>query len=153
VSELQDLLQAARATLAGVPRERLGSVREPGRIRRAIGGRAVIAPVADAWHVGVLLIGDDALWRTGSVLRASEEVRRGYAAESQRERAAIRGMAFRGGFAEGETFHYDWAPISGPDDAPLTRDGERIMIRWSPAGFLMPLADYLDEQVALVHKS
>lgn len=153
MSELQDLLQAARARLAGIPRERLGTVREPGRIRRAIGGRAVIKPVADAWHVGVLLIGEDALWRTGSVLRASEEVRRGYAAESQRERAAIRGMAFRGGFAEGETFHYDWALIQGPDDPPLRRDGARIMIRWSPAGFLMPLADYLDEQVELVHKS
>jgi hypothetical protein len=149
VSELEELLASAREKLTGAPRERLGSVREPGRIRRAVGGRAVIAPVAEAWHVGVLLIGEEALWRTGSVLRASEEVRRGYTAESQRERAAIRGMAFRGGFAEGETFHYDWAPVSGPDDAPLTRDGERIMVRWSPAGFLMPLGDYLDEQIAL----
>jgi hypothetical protein len=117
VSELEELLASAREKLTGAPRERLGSVREPGRIRRAVGGRAVIAPVAEAWHVGVLLIGEEALWRTGSVLRASEEVRRGYTAESQRERAAIRGMAFRGGFAEGETFHYDWAPVSGPDDA------------------------------------
>jgi len=149
VNELEDLLSSAREKLAGSARERLGAVREPGRIHRALGGRAAIVPAAEAWHVGVLLIGDDALWRTGSVLRASEEVRRGYAAESQRERAAIRAMAFRGGFAEGETFHYDWAPISGPDDAPLTRDGERILIRWSPAGFLMPLADYLDEQIAL----
>lgn len=149
MSELEELLASAREKLTGAPRERLGSVREPGRIRRAVGGRAVIAPVAEAWHVGVLLIGEEALWRTGSVLRASEEVRRGYTAESQRERAAIRGMAFRGGFAEGETFHYDWAPVSGPDDAPLTRDGERIMVRWSPAGFLMPLGDYLDEQIAL----
>ena len=197
VTQLDDILSSARERLAAVPRERLGSVKEPGRIRRALGGRAAIVPAAEAWHVGVLLIGDDALWRTGSVLRASEEVRRGYAAESQRERAAIapvfeawhvgvllvgddalwrtgsvlraseevrrgyaaesqreragiRAMALRGGIAEGETFHYDWAPITGPDDEPLARDGSRLMIRWSPAGFLMPLADYLAEQISLL---
>lgn len=149
MNDFHDLLRAARGRLAGSPQERLGSAQQPGRIRRALGGRAKIVPVAQAWHVGVLLIGDDELWRTGTVLRASEEARRGYTAESQRERAFIKGMAFRGGFAEGETFHYDWTPITGPDDAPLSRDGDRIMIRWSPAGFLMPLADYLDEQIAL----
>ena len=149
MNELEDLLSSARERLSGSPRVRLGSVREPGRFRRAFGGRTAIEPVAEAWHLGVLLIGDEALWRTGSILRASEETRRGYAAESQRQRAEIRAMAFRGGFAEGETFHYDWSPIDGPDDAPLTRESGRIMVRWSPAGFLMPLADYLDERIEL----
>jgi len=149
VNELEDLLSSARERLSGSARERLGSVREPGRIRRALGARAAIVPVAEAWHLGVLLIGDDALWRTGSVLRAAEEVRRGYTAQSQRERAEIRAMAFRGGFAEGEIFHYDWAPIASADEPPLRREGGRILIRWSPTGFLMPLADYLDEQIEL----
>ena len=32
---------------------------------------------------------------------------------------------------------------------PLVRQGERIMVRWSPAGFLAPLDAYLDERIAL----
>ena len=150
MNELDAILTSARERLAGSPRVRLGSVREPGGIRRALGGRAKIVPTHEAWHLGVLLIGDDALWHTGSVLRASEEVRRGYTAESQRERAAIRAMAFRGGFAEGETFHYDWTPITSASDEPLRLEGDRVMIRWSPAGFLMPLADYLNERISLL---
>lgn len=154
MDDLTELLADARARLADTRRDRLGAVRAPGRFRRILGAGPVIVPVADAWHVGVLLIGDDELWATGSVLRAAEEVRRGYTAESQRERAALRGMAFKGGFAEGETFHLDWAPLDDPaasgSASPLARDGHRLMVRWSPAGFLMPLDEYLDERIRLL---
>lgn len=163
------LLDDARERLADVPQKRLGAVREPGRIRRAFGRRPVIAPVpagsgarADqwrhAWHLGVLLVGDADLAATGSVLRAEEEVRRGFAAESQRERAALRAMAFRGGFATGETFHVDWTPLdtarlaAGGSAEPLIWEGARLMVRWSPAGFLLPLDDYLDERIRLAHE-
>lgn len=76
-------------------------------------------------------------------------MRRGYTAESQRERAAIRGMAFRGGFAEGETFHYDARAVDDEHPDPLVRQGDRILVRWSPAGFLAPLEAYLDERIQL----
>lgn len=149
MDDLDALLADARARLDGVAKVRIGVVREPRRIRRAFGARPVIAPVADAWHLGVLLVGEADLWATGSVLRAAEEVRRGYTAESQRERAAIRGMAFRGGFAEGETFHYDARAIDDEHPGPLVRQGDRILVRWSPAGFLAPLEAYLDERIQL----
>lgn len=159
------LLDDARERLADVPQQRLGAVREPGRIRRAFGGRPVIAPMPSepdewrrAWHLGVLLVGDADLAATGSVLRADEEVRRGFAAESQRERAVLRGMAFRGGFATGETLHVDWTPLdtthlaAGGSVGPLIWEGERLMVRWSPAGFLLPLDDYLDERIRLARE-
>ena len=149
MDDLDALLGAARAGLRGVPKVRIGAPRVPGRIRRALGARPVIAPIAEAWHLGVLLIGDDAAWATGSVLRAAEEVRRGYTAESQRERAEIRGMAFRGGFREGETFHFDAQRIDEEHPGPLVRQGNQIMVRWSPAGFLTPLDAYLDERISL----
>ncbi len=153
--DLGALLASARSRLAGAPRIRLGELREPGRIRRAFGGREAIVPAASAWHLGVLLVGDERLWATGTILRASEEVRRGFTAESQRERAAVRGMAFRGGFAEGEPFHtgggeIDVAAVAGGSPGgPLSWRGGRLMVSWSPAGFLMPLADYLDERIGL----
>lgn len=149
MDDLDALLADARARLDGVAKVRIGAVREPRRIRRAFGARPVIAPVAEAWHLGVLLVGEADLWATGSVLRAAEEVRRGYTAESQRERAAIRGMAFRGGFAEGETFHYDARAVDDEHPDPLVRQGDRILVRWSPAGFLAPLEAYLDERIQL----
>ncbi|WP_110589561.1 glutaminase [Microbacterium suaedae] len=146
------LIDDARARLAEVPRVRLGAVREPGRIRRVLGGRPVLAPVAEAWHLGVLLVGDDTVWGTGDILRSAAEVRRGYTAESQRERAALAAMAFRGGFAEGETCHIAWAPLDleAADSGPLVRRDGRVMVRWSPAGFLAPLDEYLDERIRLV---
>lgn len=149
MDDLDALLGDARARLRDVGKVRIGSPRAPGRIRRALGARPVIAPIAEAWHLGVLLIGDDAVWATGSVLRAAEEARRGYTAESQRRRDETRAMAFRGGFGEGETFHYDVEPIDAEHPGPLVRQGERIMVRWSHAGFLAPLDAYLDERIAL----
>ncbi|WP_221583650.1 glutaminase [Microbacterium sp. G2-8] len=155
MDDLRTLLDDARTRLAGVPRVRLGLGREARRIAKMFGGRPVVEPVAEAWHVGVLLIGDDALWATGDVVRAAEEVRRGYTAESQRVRASIRGMAFRGGFAEGETCHIDWEPLDiaavqeGGSADPLRWQGETLMVRWSPTGFLLPLSAYLDERIAL----
>ncbi|BDZ40528.1 hypothetical protein [Microbacterium suwonense] len=55
----------------------------------------------EAWHLGVLLLTDDGVAETGEILRAAEEVRRGYPAESARARAERRAQARRGGFAEG----------------------------------------------------
>lgn len=155
MDDLPALLAATRARLDGVPEEGLGSFVERGRVVRALGARPRIVRVGAARHLGVLLVGDDLLAATGTILRAAEEARRGYAAESQRQRAELRAMAFRGGFAEGETFHLDWRPVdvdrvaAGGADGPLSwRDG-RLLVRWSPAGFLRPLDEYLDEQVRL----
>ncbi|WOF22454.1 glutaminase [Microbacterium betulae] len=158
MDDLRALLDDARSRLADVPRESTGGLVEPGRVKRAIGVRPRIVRVGEVWRLGVLLLGDDGVWATGEVLRAAEEVRRGYPAESQRRRAEVRAMAFRGGFAEGETFHIGWAPVDvaavadGGDDGPLSWDHGTLMVRWSPAGFFRPLAPYLSEQIGLLRR-
>jgi len=144
------LLAAARERLAGVPREGLGLLRAS-RWRRDR-----IVRVGDAWHLGVLLLTDDGVLATGEILRAAEEVRRGYTAESSRARAERRAMARRGGFAEGEVVHLGWERLdadaldAGGASGPLALlDGEPA-VRWSATGGLMPLAGYLDEKIALL---
>lgn len=146
-----ELLDAARRELGEVPREALGVWRS----RRILGIPAAprIVPAGSAWHLGVLLLTDDAVLATGEVVRAREEVRRGFAAESQRERAAIAAAAFRGGFAEGESVHVGWQAVDldtvDAASSPLRRGADGPLVRWSAAGGFMPLGTYLAERVAL----
>ncbi|GAA3940136.1 glutaminase [Microbacterium soli] len=145
-----ELLDDARRRLADAPREGLGVLRSS-RWRK---DRIVRA--GSAWHLGVLLLTDDAVLATGEILRAAEEVRRGYTAQSARARAERRAQARRGGFAEGEVVHLGWRVLdpaavdAGTASGPLAlRDGEPG-VRWSPAGELVPLAGYLEEKIALL---
>lgn len=148
------MLDAARSRLASAPREALG---EWAANRRLLGfGRAPrIVRVGEAWHLGALLVGADALYATGEILRAREDVVRGFTAQSQRERAERAGAAFRGGFAEGETVHLGWSPIdvdavdAGGASGPLDGAGGIVMIRWSASAAPRPLVDYLADQLAL----
>jgi hypothetical protein len=155
MTEVEALLADARGRLAGLPREALGDWRTP---RRFLGlARAPrIVPAGSAWHLGVLLLTDDAVLATGEIVRARQEVRRGFAAESQRLRAATAAAAFRGGFAEGTTVHVGWtvldpAQVTGQaSSGPLAvRDGVPA-VRWSTGGGYQPLAAYLDERIALL---
>jgi hypothetical protein len=152
---IEALLEQARARLADAPRDRLGRWRTP---RKVLGfSRAPrIEPAGTAWHLGVLLLTDDGLLATGDVVRAREEVRRGFAAESQRERAAVAAAAFRGGFAEGEAVHIGWEDVdldavaTGSASGPVAvRDGT-VSVRWSAGGGLVPLRGYLDERITLL---
>ncbi|CAI9390376.1 glutaminase [Microbacterium sp. T2.11-28] len=148
------VLDAARARLATAPREPLG---EWASSRRLLGlGRSPrIVRVGEAWHLGVLLVAEDALYATGEILRAREDVVRGFTAQSQRERAERAAAAFRGGFAEGEALHLGWSPIdvdavdAGGSSGPLSSAGGAPMIRWSASGAVRPLADYVADQLAL----
>ncbi|UGS26261.1 glutaminase [Microbacterium resistens] len=144
------LLADARARLAGLPQEGLG-VEKTSRWRAPR-----IVRAGSAWHVGVLLLTADEVFATAEVLRAAEEVRRGYAAESARARAERRAQAVRGGFAPGEVVYVGWTAIdvsaveAGGSSGPLAmRDGVPS-VRWSAAGGYMPLAAYLDERIALL---
>ncbi|MDA4895378.1 hypothetical protein PFZ55_51855 [Streptomyces sp. MS2A] len=144
------LLADARARLAGLPQEGLG-VEKTSRWRAPR-----IVRAGSAWHVGVLLLTADEVFATAEVLRAAEEVRRGYAAESARARAERRAQAVRGGFAPGEVVHVGWTAIdvsaveAGGSSGPVAmRDGAPA-VRWSAAGGYMPLAAYLDERIALL---
>ncbi|MER7796559.1 glutaminase [Microbacterium sp. NPDC096154] len=150
--DVAQLLADARRRLASAPREALGAIEEPGRVRRLLGGGARIVRVGAVWRVGVLLIGDDAVHQEGEVLRAVDPGRRGYTAESARRRAELRAMAVRGGFDRGETVHLGWRPLdlSAPADGPLVLDREVPLIRWTAAGALMPLAAYLSERIDLL---
>ncbi|MFD5213270.1 glutaminase [Microbacterium sp. NPDC058345] len=145
------LLDDARGRLTGVPREGLGML----RTSRWRADRIVRA--GTAWHLGVLLLTDDGVLATGEILRAAEEVRRGYAAESSRRRAERRAMARRGGFGEGEVVHLGWQYIdvpavdAGGASGPLALIDGAPHVRWSPGGALVPLAGYLDERIALLH--
>ncbi|MFG6444271.1 glutaminase [Microbacterium sp. P06] len=151
--DIDTLLAAARARLGGAPREALGELRAA---RRTFGiTRAPrIVPVGEAWHLGVLLLTDERLAATGQIVRAREEVRRGFTAESQRDRAALAAAARRGGFAEGQTVHVDWRLIDaaqlGATGSPVALTPAGAMVRWSPAGGLVPLERYLDERIELL---
>lgn len=149
------LLDDARARLAGAPREGLGDLVEP---RRILGmARATrIVPRGTAWHLGVLLLTDDAVLATGEIVRARTEAVRGYTAESQRRRSELAAAARRGGFDEGATVHIGWRMLDpaaverGDASGPLTWADGVTSVRWSTAGGLMPLEGYLDERIALL---
>lgn len=144
------LLDAARARLAGAPQEGLG--RE--RASRWRGTR--IVPAGTAWHLGVLLLTEEQAFATAEVLRAAEQVRRGYSAESARARATRREQARRGGFAEGATVHVGWTEIdvaavdAGAASGPLALIDGVPSVKWSAAGGYMPLTAYLDERLSLM---
>lgn len=150
-----ELLDRARAQLAGAPREALGELVVPRRIL-GVSRPPRIEPRGTAWHLGVLLLADDAVCATGNVVRARAEARRGYTAESQRHRAELAAAARRGGFAEGETVHIGWRMLRpdavdrGEASGPLISDDGVPSIRWSTSGGLMPLEAYLSERVALL---
>lgn len=138
------LLDAARRRLQDAPRQALGVQ----KVSRWRGERIVRA--GEVWHLGVLLLSDSGVYATGEVLRAAEEARRGYAAESARERADRRAQARRGGFREGEVVHVGWTELDAslPVSGPLVLIDGVPSVRWSAAG-VMPLERYLDEQIAL----
>ncbi|MEV7873675.1 glutaminase [Microbacterium sp. NPDC089188] len=153
MTDAATLFDAARARLVDAPRERIGELQEG---RRLLGIRRAprIVPRGTAWHLGVLLMTDDEVLATGDIVRARAEVRRGFAAESQRRRAELAAAAARGGVPEGETVHIGWHPVDPSRleaaSRPLAvREGETL-VRWSVAGGWMPLARYLDERVELL---
>ena len=151
----QTLFAEARAALVAAPQEPLGELRTP---RRVLGvARAPrIVRVVTAWHLGALLIGADAVYATGDIVRARAEAPRGYTAESQRARAALAAAARRGGFAEGEAVHVGWrmlhpdALAEGEASGPLALREGVPSVRWSASGGWMPLDRYLDERIALL---
>lgn len=150
---LADILADARFRLSGVPRERLGELQEGRRIL-GIPRPARIAPRGTAWHLGVLLLTDDGVLATGDIVRSRAEVRRGFAAESQRRRAELAAAAARGGVPEGETVHIGWTAIDpeavGVSSTPVAARGSEPLVRWSAAGGFMPLGRYLDERIELL---
>lgn len=153
MDDVRALLADAIGRLRAVPQERLGELRAPRRVL-GIPRAARIVPAGSVWHLGVLLVGDGGdVYETGDIVRARTEARRGYTAESQRQRAALAEAARRGGFAEGETVHVGWRPIDldavASTGVLAVRDGEPV-IRWSRAGGYVPLAGYLDEQIELL---
>lgn len=145
-----DLLEAAVRDLQGLPREGLGEERNS----RWRGAR--IVRVGEAWHLGVLLLTETHVLATAEVIRAAEMGRRGYTAESARERAERRALALRGGFAEGEVAHVGWSVIdvaavdAGGASGPLAPLDGVPSVHWSAAGGWMPLEAYLRERIALL---
>ena len=150
MSTAAEILDAARTSLLGVRKEGLGEERSS----RWRGER--IVRVGEAWHIGVLLLTDDAALATAEVLRAADPGRRGYTAESARARAARRQLALRGGFGEGEVVHVGWSVIdvdavdAGGSSGPLASIDGTAQVRWSGAGAYMPLEAYLRERVDLM---
>lgn len=150
-----DYFDAIRARLAGLPTELIGDFR-PAKKVLGIPRAARIVPVGEAWHLGALLVTSDAVLATGDITRSREPSRRGYSAQSARERDELRFTAYRGGVPDGRAVHYNWTPLdldelsSTGSAGPLSvRDGE-LMIRWSKAGSFAPVQAYLDERIALL---
>ena len=144
------LLTEAVQALTGLPKEGLGEDRDS-RWR----GRRIVR-VGEAWHLGVLLLTETHALATAEVLRAADPGRRGYTAESARERAERRALALRGGFAEGDVVHIGWSVIdvdavdAGGASGPLASVDGVPSVRWSTAVGWMPLEAYLRERVELL---
>ena len=149
------VLDDARARLAGAPREALGELLVPRRVL-GMGRAARIVPRGSAWHLGVLLLTEEAAFATGEIVRAREEVRRGFTAESQRRRAELAAAARRGGVAEGAVVHIGWAELDidavdrGAASGPLALREGTPSVRWSAGGGYVPLAAYLEERIDLL---
>lgn len=117
--------------------------------------RARVIPAGRVWRLGVLLLGRAGeAYATGDILRASEEVRRGYTAESARARAQRNAAARRGGFAEGDVVNVGWHPLdpARPDGVVLRLHDGMPQVRWNPrftAGWI-DLGAYLDERIELL---
>jgi len=156
VDDVEALIAGARArlTAAGAPREALGRWR--GRRFVGIPLAPNVVPAGSAWHLGVLLIGPEDVFATGEIVRARPEVRRGFAAESQRRRADVAAAASRGGFADGQVVHLGWERLDlaavgrGEASGPLRPGTDGPEVRWSARGGWRPLAAYLDERIALL---
>jgi len=150
VTTASALLAQAVNDLSGLPKEGLGEERDS----RWRGQR--IVRVGEAWHLGVLLLTETHALATAEVLRAADPGRRGYTAESARERAARRALALRGGFSEGEVAHIGWTVIdveavdAGGESGPLKLIDRVPSVHWSTAGGWMPLEAYLRERVELL---
>lgn len=150
-----ELLQSARDRLAGAPREALGELVVPRRIL-GLARAPRIERRGSAWHLGVLLLTDDAVLATGEVVRARQEARRGYTAESQRQRAELAAAARRGGFEEGETVHVGWRMLQpealdrGEASGPLVVVDGVPGVRWSASGGVMRLETYLADRILLL---
>lgn len=150
-----DLLDAVRGRLADAPREALGESVQPRRILGIARAPRIVSAGA-AWHLGVLLLTDDAIATVGEVIRSREGVPRGFTAESQRRRAELAAAAFRGGFAEGATVHVGWQMLDpaavddGAASGPLRLLDGVPSVRWSAAGGYTPLERYLDERISLL---
>ena len=154
-ASFQTVFAAARIALAAAPQEPLGELRTPRRVLGLARASRIIR-VGQAWHLGVLLIGADAVYATGDIVRARAEAPRGFTAESQRVRAELAAAARRGGFAEGEAVHVGWrmlqpdALAEGEASGPLALREGVPSVRWSASGGWMPLSRYLDERIALL---
>lgn len=150
------LLEDARERLANAPREALGELVQPRRVL-GVGRSPRIVPRGEAWHLGVLLLTDDAVLATGDIVRSRREVRRGYTAQSQRQRAELAAAAFRGGFEEGRAVHIGWRSLDvaaldarGEASDPLLIQDGVASVRWTAAGALVPLERYLDDRIDLL---
>lgn len=150
MTDITAIFAGVRDQLSDVPREGLG--RE--KLSRWRAPRIMRA--GSVWHIGVLLIGDEHVYSTAEVLRAADPGRRGYTAESARERAERRAWALRGGFSEGEVVHIGWEALDldavsrGEASGPLALIDETPSVRWSPTGGYTPLEMYLRERIELL---
>ncbi|MEJ1156505.1 glutaminase [Microbacterium marmarense] len=150
-----ELLTGARRALIDAPKEALGEIVVPRRILGIARAPKIIAR-GTAWHLGVLLLTDDALLATGEIVRSRHDAPRGYTAESQRHRSELAAAAYRGGFSEGTPVHLGWSPLEL--NAPTAESASSILalvdgvisVRWNPRGGWMPLHRYLDERVDLL---
>jgi hypothetical protein len=149
------LFDSARTRLQVIPREGLGELVQPARIL-GIPRAPRIVSRGWVWHLGAILLSEDDVYATGDIIRAHQEVRRGYPAESQRRRAELAAAARRGGFAEGQTVHLGWTRIDlaavgeGEASGPLTLAAGVPSIRWSPRGGFVPLEPYIEERISLL---
>lgn len=142
---------AARLAAAGARDEALAEF-VPERRAYGIRRRPRMRPLGRVWRLGVLLLdADGAFLATGEVTRATPPGHPNFQSASGEARRAHRAAAFAGPFARGEVVNFDARPIDPEAPAePILVEGDRVFVRWSPAGAPAPLDAYLEERVALL---
>lgn len=153
--EVRALIADARQQLMFVTHELIGEVVTPRGWGIPRAPRVVLRD--EGWRVGVLLLGTRDVYAVGDIVLSRQPARRGFTAETQRERAELSEAAYRGGILAGTPVHLGWRrldldALDGPEPAaaaPIAVHDGHAVVQWSAGAGYRDLAGYLAEQVDL----
>ncbi|MFG2221456.1 hypothetical protein ACGFN1_43005 [Streptomyces sp. NPDC048685] len=147
MTRLAGLLDKARADLEESPKNALGEERDS-RWR----GRRIVR-VGSAWHLGVLLLTEDAVFATADVLKVVQPDRRGQVSEVAQQRAELIRRCLLGGFRVGEIVHVGWEAIDLDEGGgPLKMHDGVPFVQLSSTERSLPAEAYLAEQVSILRQ-
>lgn len=156
LAELRAILDdAARRLRAAGARTELRT--EPVRGPVLLGRRSRLVPRERVWRLGVLLLGPSGeAFSGGTVVTGPPLGHPNFRSALALERRELQLAARRARIPPDEVVIVGARPIGldpagfAADPGPFLVEGERLLLRWSPAGDPVPVAPYLAERVALL---